>query len=143
MSLIRNAVEKKQLRAFGFRAFHKGLNKVVDVHELSFENLDKEASVSLPDSSLVFKVIMRDLVLLEDTNRADKNNKQIYEGDIVRAKVQNAFGSWEMLEGPVLFNDASWGFSIDFEHKSKLPLTGIVDDIEIIGNIFDHGIQNI
>ncbi len=137
MSLVRNAVEKNQLRTFGFRAFHRGLQKLVDVHELSFENLDREAQVSLPNSPVVFRAIMRDLVLLEDTSRRDKHDTPIYEGDIVRASVQNEFGSWEMMEGTVLFDDQKWGFGIDFEAGSSLPLTGAVDDVEIIGNMFN------
>lgn len=111
---------------------------MVNVHELSFENLDKEAAVSLPDSKLVFRAIMRDLVLLEDTSRKDKNDTPIFEGDRIRAKVQNEFGSWEMLEGTVLFDEDKWGFGINFEQKSSLPLSGAVDEVEIIGNIFEQ-----
>ena len=139
MSLVRNAVEKNQLRSFGFRAFHQGLQKLVNVHELNFENLDREASVSLPGSPLVFRAVMRDLVLLEDTSRKDKNDLPIYEGDRVKAKVQNEFGSWEMLEGTVLFDDNKWGFAISFEQGSRLGLSGAVDEVEIIGNMFEYG----
>jgi len=136
---MRDAVESGQLRTFGFRAFHRVLQELVDVHECSFDDLDKEASVSISGSSIMFKTPMRDLVLLEDTSRRDKNEKPIYEGDRVRARVQNLFGSWEMMEGVVLFDNEKWGFTINFESGSKLPYTGAVDNVEIIGNIFDYG----
>ena len=139
MSLVRNAVERGELRTFGFRAFHKVLQKLVDVHECSFDGLDKDASVSVPGSP-AFKTSMRDLVLLEDTSRKDKNGNPIYEGDRVRASVQNHFGSWEVMEGVVLFDNEKWGFTINFESGSKLPYTGMVDNVEVISNIFEqHG----
>lgn len=152
MALIRNAAERGQVRTFGFRAFHKGLQKLVHVHEANFDSLDNEAVVSLPGKSgfypqefpvSAFRTPMRDLVLLEDTSRRDKNNNQIYEGDRIRARVQNEYGSWENVEGVVLFDEGKWGFSVNFENGSGLPLTGVVDEVEIVGNIFEHAIQSL
>lgn len=137
-SLVRTSVERGLMRSFGFKAFHKLLKKIVNVHEMSFDGLDRDASVSIPGSNLIFRVTVRDLVLLEDTSRKDKNDNPIFEGDRVRAKVQNEYGSWEMLEGVVLFDEEKWGFSVDFERSWSANLSGLVDEVEIIGNIFEH-----
>ena len=142
MSLVRNTPERGQTRSFGFRAYHKELKKLVRIHEVNFDSVENIATVSMLDESLpttAFRVHMKDLVLLEDTSRKDKNNKSIYEGDRVRAKVQNEFGSWEMLEGTVLFDENKWGFGVEFERKWNAALSGAVDEVEIIGNMFENG----
>lgn len=145
MSLKRQSPDGEQTRIFALRGFYRPLKKVVEVHSCAFDSLDSEAIVSLTGSSERFPVKMRDLVLLEHTNRSDINGEPIFEGHIVRGEVENEYGSWEMLEGTVLFDDNKWGFSILFDEEQKWPheLTGLVSRIEIIGNIFEDDVQEL
>jgi len=110
---------------------------MVFVHSASFESPEGEAMVSLPESSLVFRAKMKEVQLLEDTSREDMNGSPIFEGDVVRAMVQNEYGSFEQLEGPVKFDEMHWGFLVEFENRNSFELSGLVSDVEIIGNMFD------
>lgn len=145
MSLTRQSPDGEQKRIFALRGFHRTLKRVVEVHSCSFDSLDSDAIVSLTGTEERFTVKMRDLVLLEHTNRSDVNGNPIFEGHRVRGEVENEYGSWEMLEGTVLFDDNKWGFSIMFDEEESWPreLTGLVSGIEIIGNIFEDGIQEL
>lgn len=135
---MRTEKTKAESRSFGFRAYDSVLKTLVTVHACSFDSMDGEAAVSIIGSPVIFVTKMSNLTLLEHTSRQDVHGTPIYEGDIVRASVQNEYGSFEEREGPVLFNEYKWGFSVDFGENFALPLTGVVMDVEIVGNIFEN-----
>jgi hypothetical protein len=66
----------------------------------------------------------------EFTNLADKNGREIYDGDIVKHKT-SPFGC------PVIF----WGgaFRLGGEGESCHTLLNRIDSCEVIGNIFENG----
>jgi len=136
MPLLRNEKIRDRSRVFGYRAYHKGFGRVVNVHSCGFDSLDDSAVVSLPEDGLRYVTTVGELVLLEDTSRTDMFETPIYEGDEILADVENEFGSWEMIQGTVLFDEKKWGFAIDFE-GTCLPLTGRLQNIQVVGNSFD------
>lgn len=138
MSLLRRESMRDQNRTFGFRGFHTGMSRIVNVHSCNFDTLSGEAIVSLPEAKKKFTAKMRDLILLEDTSRIDMHGTPIYEGDLVEASVQNEFGSWEVLEGSVLFDEKKWGFSVEFSKNWDMEFSGQVMDVRVVGNVFDQ-----
>lgn len=128
---------RESRRSANYRAYHEGMNKLVNVHTISLEGPDGDAMVSLPGTSLVFRVLMGDLQLLEDTSRDDMHGVAIFEGDIIQGMVQNEYGSFQKLRGPVLFDENHWGFSVNFPESGALPFSGLVADIEVVGNLFE------
>lgn len=138
MALLRDFPDQGLSRRMGYRAWHHGINKLVDVRSCSFESTGGEALVALPNQpKIAFRAYMRDLVLLEDTGRDDVKGNPIFEGDIVRASLQNEFGSFQIKEGPVFFDADKWGFLVEFDLDESIDITGIVVDAEVIGNIFE------
>lgn len=148
MALTRHSPLGDQRRTFAMRAYYGTLGKVVDVYSCGFDSLDSEAEVAVLGTSISFRVPMRDLVLLEHTNREDSRGVPIYEGDRVRATAQNEYGSWEIMEGTVLFDEERWGFTIAFDVTWPRDLTGFMQNVEVVGTIFDdkhkdHALQSL
>lgn len=72
--------------------------------------------------------------VMQYTEVKDKNEKEIYEGDIVSI-TPSTLGESEMI-GEVVFNDGS--FLIDNGYTSVLLFQEMVT-IEILGNIYENG----
>jgi len=73
-------------------------------------------------------------VVQQFTGEYDKNKTPIYEGDIIRSYSEEFVN--ENYEGEVVFVDATFDVKIDDKTYAGL-WSG--DDIEVIGNIFEHG----
>ncbi|CAL7893416.1 YopX domain-containing protein [Fusobacterium necrophorum subsp. funduliforme] len=72
--------------------------------------------------------------VMQYTEAKDKNEKEIYEGDIVSI-TPSTLGESEMI-GEVVFNDGS--FLIDNGYTSVLLFQEMAT-IEILGNIYENG----
>lgn len=112
------------------------------VRSCNFSDNDADADVAEFNSNIFFRVRMGDLVLLQDVNLDTMNGEPVYEGDIVIAQVQNIFGSFEEAIGEVIYDDATWGYSLRFYTYSGLPPGDTIRISGIIGNIFE-GIINL
>lgn len=142
MPIIRASADHKHQRVFGFKAWHHGLNRMVIVKSCDFTDLNAMAELIAPLTGLPLRAKMKDLVLLQDTNMVDINGEDVFEGDLVTAKVMNVLGSSEQVVAEVVFDDENWGYNLKFDEFSGLPLTGEMRIHEIVGNVFE-GLEKI
>lgn len=72
------------------------------------------------------------------TGLTDKNDKRIFEGDVVKAYDETYDNGFAEVKGKVFFNCGS--FDIDVEDVGYIPLYSYgTENIEVIGNIHDVG----
>lgn len=141
MAIVRVSPNRRNKRVLAFRAWHYRLEKMVKVNTADFDNLDGDAEVAPIGKGKPFKAKMHELVLLQDTNFSDAEGDVVYEGDIVYVRLQNLFGSWEETVAEVVFDDESWGYSLDMVEHSGLPGSGGMEIIRVIGNVY-NGVDN-
>jgi len=123
------------MREIKFRVYDKGLKimKLLDENDshdelrflggsVHYYNLQNGCG-SMGDDS--------EYVLMEWTGLVDKNGKEIYEGDILRISMQG-----DMQTIPFVV-DNLWDLRIGMENND--PYMRIDDDVEVIGNIYEHG----
>ena len=119
-------------REIKFRAWDEN-NKVMLMPECCglFIHLDGELNSFDSEGELVGTEFTRQLRLMQYTGLKDKNDKEIYEGDIVRALKHNED----------LFTDKVWWRSgiLWFGNWNWIEFQNIFRVIEVIGNIFEDG----
>ena len=121
------------MREIKFRAWDKENEKMVKVSSISLEN--KEIAVKDFGTYHFFRI--KDIELMQYIGLKDKNNKEIYEGDIVLVK-PGGTSTW--YKTVVKFKEGAFIASlIDGEDYIYIFNRGFdSNDFEIIGNIYKN-----
>lgn len=117
------------MREIKFRAWHNEEKIMGEV--LGIDILHKEIFFSNEDVDCYEHTDFKDIELMQYTGLKDKNNKEIYEGDIVT--LHNS-------KYKVIFNTKEARFVLrDDEFESEIPFTNNNNErMEIIGNIYEN-----
>ena len=119
------------MREIKFRAWHKGKKIIGNV--LGIDILHKEIFFSNENVDCYEHVDFKNIELMQYTGLKDKNNKEIYEGDIL---------SDGNNEKPykVIFENGSFRaeFEGDFEEYSFDLIDVVAQGCEVVGNIYEN-----
>jgi len=119
------------MREIKFRAWHK--EKKIMGEVLGIDILHKEIFFSNGDVDCCGFADLKYIELMQYTGLKDKNNKEIYEGDIL-------FESFGERYYKVVFENGSFRaeFEGDFEEHSFDLIDVVLHRCEIIGNIYEN-----
>ena len=120
------------MRDIKFRAFDKDLKQILKVKEIDFEH----RIVTLKISKLAIKKIpFENVELLQYTGLKDKNEKEIFEGDIFVHNNHKFEVVWDSTRFIGLDNDRSGKGYCCYVDSSKKDGSR---SIEVIGNIYEN-----
>ena len=117
------------MREIKFRAWHK--EKKIMGEVLGIDILHKEIFFSNEDVNCYEHTDFKDIELMQYTGLKDKNNKEIYEGDIVTLH-NNKY--------KVIFNTEEARFVLrDDEFEMNIPFTNNNNErMEVLGNVYEN-----
>ena len=116
------------MKEIKFRAWDKEEKKIYLVYKWALANHDSGAIKLLKNNGYPEKVEWQSLgsvELMQYTGLKDKNDKEIYEGDIVR------YGEEEFDIAPIVFSGGAFCIKI-------FTLYSYLLHVEIIGNVYEN-----
>lgn len=123
------------MREIKFKAWDKNLKEIIPVHNIDFQN----KMVNVNSVCRLFD----EVELMQFTGFHDKNNREIYDGDIVTNKTKDFSGNG--FRGKNLIMSVKWDQKECFYRLSvcnkgyfgfKKLTTSTSKDIEVVGNIY-------
>lgn len=135
------------MRDIRFRLWCKEKEEMMEIRKMAFED-NKVWCISCVDHDSDFEYFPEDddHVLMQYTGLKDKNDREIYEGDIV--SLRNEFSNWK---GSVVFDEGAFKLAIKHSWANSLSYfskTDVFEDMgartvlnnvyEVIGNIYEN-----
>lgn len=115
-------------REIKFRIWDIENKEMLKVQELDFEPTFYGGRIAIRPDQYNDYFYTEDMILMQYTGLHDKNEKEIYEGDIVK---------YENMTGKIMFFNGSFIMS-NFEETEEWELGVINEELEIMGNIYDN-----
>lgn len=123
-----------------FRAWHKTWEEMGKVKRIRFDDEGNITTVLVKGQAFGSNVHLEEIELMQSTGLKDKNNKEIFEGDIVTdgefiREIRNhqTLGFYTIIDG----RESFFGDSISIE-EFKEDVEEFTQITEIIGNIYEN-----
>ena len=143
-------------REIKFRAWHKKAKEYRIIEKLDFDKANRVDCITTLDHSTwhdPWDDVIEEVELEQYTGLKDKNGKEIYEGDIVKAKID---GFWQTGVHTISEGKATWNLEVVYNEIRYMDVFHILgsknapdkiyylfedklSDLEVIGNIHENG----
>jgi len=124
----------KNLDRFKFRVFY------INTNEMFYCNFGEV----LCSPNLKDYIIDKNCILMQCTGLRDKNNKLVYENDIVSFSLENHLGEIEYYKSTVELRDDFYWFADRLDFENVFDLENRIDNklnCEVVGNVYECNVK--